>query len=224
MGEQILIAIRRHFIVFPIILICFVAAGFSLNTVLQPEYQAKSTLIANFDRSDNLSNKYNELLANQMLTTTYQEAIQSLFIANIVKSKLSSNLTPSELLKKVQVKTDPGALILSIYANANDANQAVAIANAFAESFVSNSTLILNQANVNVLDLAVYENSSTPVKPKKMFNLAVSFFIGFFAAASFSLFLEKKRLKKVKKKDRLPNFRLETQVKREISTQLEGKL
>ncbi|MDR6553885.1 GNVR domain-containing protein [Paenibacillus qinlingensis] len=222
MGEQIFAAIRRHFVVFPMILICFVAAGFGINMLLQPEYQAKSTLIANFGKaSDNVSNKYNELLANQMLTTTYQEAIQSLFIANIVKLKLSSSLTPSELLRKIQVKTDPGALILSIYANANDANQAVAIANAFAESFVSNSTLILNQANVNVLDLAVYENSSSPVKPKKMFNLAVCTFVGFFAATSFSLLLDKKRLKKVKKKERIPNFRLEAQVKREAPTQLE---
>jgi capsular polysaccharide biosynthesis protein len=201
MGAQLLNTIRRHFIVFPIIVLCFLAAGYFINTVLKPEYQAKATLIANFDKSsENISNKYNELLANQMLTKTYEEVIQSLLIANIVKLKLSSPLTPSELLKKVQVKTDPGALILSIYVNENDANQAVAIANAFAESFISNSTSILNQANVSILDLAVYDNSSTPVKPKKLFNLAVCLFAGLFSASSLSLLLDKARLKKVKKK------------------------
>ncbi|MFC5446809.1 YveK family protein [Paenibacillus aestuarii] len=205
MGNQLVKAIRRHFIIFPIIVLCFVAIGVGLNMVLQPEYQAKATIIANLDKSSNdVSNKYNELLANQMLTKTYEEAIQSLFIANIVKLKLSSTLTPVNLLKKVQVKTDPGALILSVYANDNDANQAVAIANAFAESFVNNSTLILNQANVSILDLAVYENSSIPVKPKKLFNLAICLFIGLICGSSVSLYLDKKNLRKVKKKNYYP--------------------
>jgi capsular polysaccharide biosynthesis protein len=206
MGVQILNAIRRHFIVFPMIVLCFLAIGFFINMVLKPEYQAKASLIVNFDKSSqDISSKYNELLANQMLTKTYEEAIQSLLIANIVKLKLSSPLTPSDLLKKVQVKTDPGALILSIYVNENDPNQAVAIANAFAESFRSNSALILNQVNVNILDLAVYDNSSIPVKPKKTFNLAVCLFAGLFSASSISLLLDKNRLRKVKKKN---NYRI----------------
>jgi capsular polysaccharide biosynthesis protein len=207
MGVLILESIRRHFIVFPITIICFLAIGFLINTYVKPEYQAKSTLIANFDISAaTISNKYNEILANQMLTKTYEEAIQSLFIANIVKGKLSSSLSPTGLLKKIQVKTDPGALILTIYANENDPNAAVATANAFAESFVSNSTSILNHANVNVLDLATYESSSVPVSPKKTFNLAVCLFIGLFCGGSISLLLDKKT-KKLKKKS-ITEFRL----------------
>jgi capsular polysaccharide biosynthesis protein len=223
MGVQIFNAIRRHFIVFPIIVLCFMAIGVYINMIIKPEYQAKATLIVNFDKaSENVSNKYNELLANQMLTKTYEEAIQSLLIANIVKHKISSPLTASELLNKVQVKTDPGALILSIYVYDNDANQAVAIANAFAESFISNSSLILSQANFNILDLAVYDNSLVPVKPKKVFNLAVCLFIGLFSASSMSLLLESRAVRKAKKKQQSKNFRIAIQKNKEVSIQQEG--
>ncbi|MBB6733069.1 YveK family protein [Cohnella zeiphila] len=200
MGFQILNSIRKHMITFALTVICFVAIGFGLNTVMSPQYEAKATLVANFAPTDsNSDNKYNEILANQMLTKSYEEMIQSLYIAQIVKTDLSSSLSVTELLSKIQVKTDPGALLLSIYVRDGTPKGAVDIANAFAQSFADHAATIMNNANVTILDLASYENSLDPVSPQKTFNLAICLFIGMFAGSSFSLLLDKRKAVRTKK-------------------------
>lgn len=201
MAYQILGSIGKHLIVFCLTVILFVGVGFGLNEWIQPEYQAEASLVANIGKEgESIDNKYNEILANQMLTKTYGEVIQSQSIAKIVKDKLASPLSPIELLDKIQVKTDPGALILNIYARDENPNSAVDLANAFAIAFTDHSTNIMNQANVTILDLASYENSATPVSPKKLFNLAICLFIGITSGSSLALLLDRRGTHRSKKR------------------------
>jgi len=200
MDTPVFASICKHYRVFLTSVILFAAAGFGLNQVIPAAYEAKATLVANFDRTqDNVDNKYNEILANQMLTKTYSEVIRSMTIANIVKNDLHSPLSANELLKKIEVNTDPGALILTIMVKDGAPENAVAIANAFAESFVKHSSSIVSLTNVTILDLADQEASSTPVSPRKTFNIAISVFIGLIVGTSLSMLLETRRMARRKK-------------------------
>lgn len=183
--------IRRHFIAFLVTFLIIVGSVVLINSILTPQYQAKASLVATI--SPNESGTYNELLASQMLTKTYENAIQSRFIANEAKKKLNTSETAFELLERVEVRTDPGTLVIIVSATHNNPEDAVAISNAFAESFIEKSTEIVPNAKLVVLDLANKEDASTPVSPKKWFNLAIGVFIGIFSALSVSLFLEKNR-------------------------------
>jgi len=200
MDSKLLYSIFKHYIVFLTTIVCFLALGVGINYIVEPEYEAKATLVANFGQADdNIDNKYNEILANQMLTKTYSEVIQSLYIAKIVKDKLNSPLSANDLLKKVQVKTDPGALILTVIVRDTDPVAANNIANSFAESFAVNSKEIVHQTNVTILDLASNDAAPTPVSPKKAFNLALCLFTGLFLGSSICLLMDKKRVGRFRK-------------------------
>ncbi len=186
-------ALHRHFIVFLVIAIVFIGLGVFLNWWMTPMYEAKTTLISNSIPDDDRDSRYTSIMANQLLTKTYEEAIQSLFIASDVKSKLNTPHSPGEMLKMVKVQTDPATLIIETYVTSDDPREAVAIANAFAESFVSLSKQIIMNSNVTLLDLAVYDDSSEPVSPKKVFNIAICTFIGLFVGMSVALLLESQK-------------------------------
>ncbi|WP_194434138.1 YveK family protein [Paenibacillus segetis] len=173
--------------------------------MVKPQYLATASLVATI--ASNESGTYNEFLASQMLTKTYEDAIQSRFIAIEAQKKLETSETVFELLKRVTVRTDPGTLVILLSATHDNPKDAVAIANAFAESFIEKSRKIVQSANVIVLDYANMEDASIPVSPKKLFNLAIGSFIGLFAGLSVALFLEKRRsLHKSSRKDKTDNI------------------
>ncbi|NBD24211.1 YveK family protein [Paenibacillus glycinis] len=201
--DYLIKAISRHIIAVIIILVVCVGGGFLINTFSAPQYRATATLVANMGTVGATSdNKYNDYLASQLLTKTYEDTIQSHQIAEEAKKMLSTSLTASQLLQKIQVRTDPGTLVVLLYVTDDNPKDAVAIANAFATSFVNKSKEIVHNSNVTVLDLANFEETAVPVSPKKKFNLAISLFIGLFLSLSVSLYLEKKRERK-KEKSRL---------------------
>lgn len=181
---------RKHWVAFLVTLLACVGSVFLINELVRPQYQASASLVATISSAE--SGTYNEFLASQMLTKTYEDAIQSRFIANEAKNKLHTRESAYDLLKRIEVRTDPGTLVVVLYAKHDNPEDAVAIANAFAESFISKAKEIVQSANVTVLDYANLEDASIPVSPKKLFNLAISGFIGTFAALGVALLLEKR--------------------------------
>lgn len=186
-------SVQRHYIVAILTILVCVGGAYLINVFVQPQYQASASLMANIAQA-NESGTYNELLASQMLTKTYEDTIQSRSVAGEVKKKLSLNESPTLLLRKIKVRTDPGTLVINLYATDRNPQSAVAIVNAFADTFINKSKGIVSSAKVTVLDYADMDQASEPVSPKKMFNLALGVLIGLFAALSISLLLEKWRL------------------------------
>ena len=165
-------ALRRQFIVVILTIIICIGAGFVINAVLHPQYRAVVSLVANMGTVGATSdNKYNDYLASQLLTKTYEDTIQSRQIAEAAKKMLSTPLSATQLLEKVQVRTDPGTLVIMLYVTDDNPKDAVAIANAFATSFINKSKEIVHNSNVTVLDVANFEGTAEPVSPKKQFNL-----------------------------------------------------
>ncbi|WP_223068706.1 YveK family protein [Paenibacillus caui] len=199
-------AVKKHYMACAAALLVCIVSAILVNLFVRPSYQASASLVANIGSTAN-SGTYNEFLASQMLTKTYEKAIQSRYIANEVVKKLNMNESAYDLLKTIKVRTDPGTLVIMLYADASDPRKAVAIANAFAESFITDSKQIVQNANVTLLDKADLQQASIPVSPKKTFNLALSVLIGLFAALSMAIGLEKRRM--VRKKERLQKIGLE---------------
>lgn len=191
---------KKHGIAVLITLALCVGGVFLANELVRPQYEAAASLVATISSSE--SGTYNEFLASQMLTKTYEDAIQSRFVANEAKAKLQTSESAYGLLKRIKVRTDPGTLVLVLYARHDNPEDAVAIANAFAESFISKSTEIVQSANVTVLDYANLEDASIPVSPKKLFNLAIGIFIGVFASLSVAMLLEKRDASRRKRRRR----------------------
>lgn len=188
-------AILRHFIVFLLAVFGFLGAAYAMNSLAQPIYQGTVSLVANISSSDD-SSTYNKFLASQMLTKTYENTIQSRNIAADAKEKLGSQESVTELLDKVTVRTDPGTLVIFIHAKDENPESAVAIANAFANSFIQKSKNIVETSDVIVLDYADLEASSNPVSPRKMLNLALALFVGTIVGASLCVALEKRKQKR----------------------------
>ncbi|MGO4108813.1 YveK family protein [Paenibacillus sp. YAF4_2] len=186
-------AVRRYFIAFFIVIAICIGGGFAVNTFMTPSYQASASLVASISASGD-AGIYNEFLASQLLTKTYEDTLKSYFIANKVKEKLNTSLSAADLLKKVETRTDPETLVVKLMVNDTNPKDAVAIANAFAETYVSESKSILQYANMTLLDRANIEQASIPVSPKKAFNLAISLFIGVFLGLSIALLLETRRM------------------------------
>lgn len=190
-------AIKRYFIVILFVIAIAVGGAFAINTFVKPTYQATASIVASIASSGD-AGIYNEFLASQLLTGTYKDALKSYHLANKVKEKLGTKLTATELLDKLEVETNVDTLVIRINVKDDHAKDAVAIANAFGETFVEESKTVIQYAHVTILDLASIEQSSEPVSPKKAFNLAVSVFIGIFAGLSFALILEGRRLRRKK--------------------------
>ncbi|MBP2001955.1 capsular polysaccharide biosynthesis protein [Paenibacillus shirakamiensis] len=182
----------RHYIATLITLAICVGGAYTINFFVAPQYQAAASLMANI-ASGSDSGLYNEFLASQMLTKTYEDAIQSRSVASEVKTQLGLTETVTQLLQKINVRTDPGTLVVHLYVTDGNAKKAVAEANAFADVFIHKSKQYVQSAKVTVLDYADLEQASVPVSPKKLFNIALSILIGIFAALSLSLLLEKRR-------------------------------
>lgn len=184
-------AVKRHCIAFAAVIALCIGAAVLANELVSPAYRADVSLVANIVSKPD-SSTYNEFLASQMLTKTYEDTIQSRYIASEVKNKISAPQSATELLKKVRVRTDPGTLVILLSYTGSDPKEAVAIANAFAETFVAKSKEIITDANVSILDSASMEEAAIPVSPRKMLNIALAAFAGLFAALSLALALEKR--------------------------------
>ncbi|MGG6309516.1 YveK family protein [Paenibacillus macerans] len=184
-------SVRRHFLAFLLVIVACIGLAVLLNELVAPTYRANVSLVANIV-SNPESSTYNEFLASQMLTKTYEDTIQSRYIASEVKKQVSTPDSIIQLLKKIKVRTDPGTLVIMLSYTGNEPKEAVAIANAFAETFIAKSKEIVTSANVSILDSASMEETSIPVSPRKAMNIALAAFVGLFAALSLTLMLERR--------------------------------
>ncbi|GJM69109.1 hypothetical protein HMSSN036_13250 [Paenibacillus macerans] len=100
-------AVKRHCIAFAAVIAVCIGAAALANELISPAYRADVSLVANIVSKPD-SSTYNEFLASQMLTKTYEDTIQSRYIASEVKNKISAPQSATELLKKVRVRTGSG--------------------------------------------------------------------------------------------------------------------
>ncbi|ARU62600.1 hypothetical protein CBW65_17715 [Tumebacillus avium] len=176
-----------------IVLVTLLAVGLTgagSFLVLEPEYEATTTLLVQSKQAGNVI-AYNDLLTDQKLVTTYGEIFQSRMIAEAVIDRLSLNSTEQELLEKIRVTTSGESLLTSVTVTDHDPKQAVAIANAMAAVFMENLSRIMQVDNISILDTAkLTSDVQQPVRPKPFLNMAAALVLGAMAGAGLAFLLE----------------------------------
>ncbi|MFF2484021.1 YveK family protein [Paenibacillus sp. NPDC058071] len=191
-------AVSRFYMIILITIALCVGGAFILNAAVKPVYEATSSVVVSISSTGD-AGIYNEFLASQLLAGTYKDILSSHYLAEKAKEKLGTSLTAAKLQKKLTVETNADTLVIKLKVRDSNVKDAVAIANAFSETFLSEAKSIIQYTNLSILDLANIEQASDPVSPKKAFNLAVSLFIGVFAGLSAALGLEFRREQRKRK-------------------------
>ncbi|HEU4963697.1 MAG TPA: Wzz/FepE/Etk N-terminal domain-containing protein [Bacilli bacterium] len=169
--------------------VAVLAAGLVSFFVLKPEYEATATILVQ-SKSGNDQVAYNDVLVGQKLVKTYSEILKSRQIAEDVRQHLGLDLSNQQLLNKVRVTAANDSLVTSITVTDTKPEQAVAIANGFAQSFYANLGNIMKIDNVSILDEAKLPEHPAPVRPKPYLNMAIAFVLGLMAGVGLAFLLE----------------------------------
>lgn len=159
--------------------LCGLVAFFANEFLIQPKYEAKTTLLIGKPSDYNDQNQgleYNQVLLNQKLVSTYSEIIKSRNIADEVIENLQLDFTLERFKEEVEVVTVKDTELISVVVKDSIPERAMDIANETAEIFQDKIKTIMKVDNVKILDEAVLPDK--PVSPRKSINIAAGVLIG----------------------------------------------
>jgi len=176
--EYMYIIKKRIWFIILVTILAVVSSGVISFFVLQPVYQASTTVMvgkpANY--ADGSQLQIQDLNLNQRLAKTYGEIVKSRGVSESVISQLNLNITPDQLKGKTAVKLVSDTEFITISVTDTDPQKAANIANKLASVFKTRVMNMMRVDNVQVLDDAVVPTS--PIKPNKMMNMAIAGVLG----------------------------------------------
>jgi receptor protein-tyrosine kinase len=149
-------------------------------------YESSSTLFVG-DRNA-ASDDFAALQSAQSLTKTYAELIQSENVADRVASGLPGRDTGSEVLEKVTFQPITETQLIVLTAEAGSARDAAALANRYAEQFVSYARTNLSsrtRSDISLVDVA--QPPGSPVRPRPLLYSAIMLLVSFFLGIGLAL-------------------------------------
>jgi capsular polysaccharide biosynthesis protein len=153
-----------------------------------PYYSNSSTLLVNDRNSDN-NPSLNDVLVYEKLIGTYKDIIRSKRILVPVVDQYGGDLTYRSLIQMLTVSSAPNSQVITVTVTSTDYKQATELANRVAETFSRLLPQVMTIDNVQILDSAERLEDPIPVKPRKKFNVFVSFVFSVFASAVLILVL-----------------------------------
>lgn len=180
--REILAIIAKRWWLLLLLLIAAVAtSGIISFFVLTPVYEASTTLLVG-KPTEGAQIIYQDIQLNRQLVKTYGEIAKSSTVANDIITDLKLPLTTAQLKEKIDVRQVGDTEIISISVQDESPEHAAFLANGVARVFMSHVVKIMKTDNVSIIDPAVTPTS--PIKPRKMLNMAVaavlSLMVGFF--------------------------------------------
>ncbi|AAK80984.1 capsular polysaccharide biosynthesis protein [Clostridium acetobutylicum] len=178
--KAMIAAVTIFFVLFSAILSFF---------IIKPTYQGHVTVIIGKNDSKSSTNEqYNDVMMSQNLTKTYAQIAQSKQVADKTVSKLADGTTADQVLGLVSVTPQTGTQIIDITANGKSPDKAADLANDFSDSFVEVSKAVYTAGDARIIDRATAPKS--PIKPKKMINIAIAFILGLFISVGIAFIKE----------------------------------
>lgn len=192
LGDFIHILRKRIKLILLITILSTAVSGFLSYYVIKPTYEASTTIIvgkADTSSSDKSKNNYNynDIMMYQNLIKTYAEIGKSNAVAEKAAAGLK-DITAEQIQKSVTVTPQVDTQIVQFKAQSNNPRQAYLMLNAVANSFMQEATRIYPGENIKIMDEA--EVPSKSIKPRKLLNIAIAFFIGLMASVGLSFLLE----------------------------------
>jgi len=179
-----LIRMRMGFIVATVILITL-ATGIYSYYYVDPIYQASAKLVLtkSDEQIQERQNDYNILMANDLLIGTYRDIVKTTRLMEIVASDPTVGLTVEQLIAKVNVSS-PSTQLMSIDVQDQSYDRAALIANAVSRVLVQEIPGIMKMSNLSILNEAPPKSDPSPIQPKPMVNIAVSFVVAVMLAVA----------------------------------------
>jgi len=186
--EYIHIIRRRLWLIILVTVLAVAASGAISFFVLDPVYQASTTVMVGKPVSyvDGSQLQIQDLNLNQRLARTYGEIVKSRVVSEEVIYQLNLNITPDQLKEKTAVNLVKDTEFITINVTDTDPEKAAAIANKLADVFKKRVMTMMKVDNVQVLDNAIIPTS--PIKPNKMMNMAIAGVLGMMVSL-FVIFL-----------------------------------
>ena len=150
---------RRFWIVLVAVFVAVVAAALLSYVILPPVYQADTSLIVNEKQNATQGTNsidYGQIQTSQALAVTYARIITSRAVLQDTIDTLRLPETVKQLTGMTTVQVEGNTEIIVISIKDKDAIRAANIANAVANSFITQLPTLVNRVdNVSVIDRAV---------------------------------------------------------------------
>lgn len=146
--------------------------------IIPPSYEAEISVIVGKQAANGTNSTYDfsKIEVYQKLVTNYMEIAKSKKVAQDAAEKIDDGTSAGTIQNSITVTSKEDTQIISIKATSNSPIKAAEVANAVADSLISESKIIYNYNNLQVLDSA--QVPWKPVKPQKKLDIIISFIVG----------------------------------------------
>lgn len=146
--------------------------------IIPPAYDAEISVVVGKQASDGTNPTYDfsKIDVYQKMVTNYMEIARSKKVAQEAAEKINDGTSANKILNSITVTSKEDTQIISIKARNSSPEEAAKIANAVADSLISESKDIYNYNNLEVLDNA--QIPEQPAKPQKKLDIIISFIVG----------------------------------------------
>lgn len=169
-------------------IICGLVSGLISFFVLNPVYEASTTLIVNKEVKDETvqMNTSDDLNFVQKLAVTYGEIIKSRTVITSTINKLGLDSTYEEISDSITVTNIDNTQIIKISVQNNNPHLAAKICNTIPKIFGVEAERVVKASGIEIIDKA--EIPENPIKPNKMMNIAIAIVLGIMGSV-FVIFL-----------------------------------
>ena len=169
-------------------IVCGAISGLVSFYVLEPVYEANTSLIVNKEVENETTQMAttDDLNYVQKLAITYGEIIKSRTVITSTIEKLKLDMTYEELEKIISVSNVSDTQIIKISIEHKNPVLATKICNTIPEIFTKEVQRISKASGVEVIDKAIVPEE--PIKPNKIMNIAIAMLLGVMVSV-FVIFL-----------------------------------
>lgn len=145
--------------------------------ITKPIYEAKTSIIIGKEINQQDSTyHYDDVIMYQKLVKTYAAIAKSNDVIKKSVYRLDSNITPEQLRKATKIVPQIDTQILDIKIQSKNAVNAKNMVDALTVSFMEVAEKVYPSSNIQIMNKA--EVPKVPVKPNKMLNIIITFFLG----------------------------------------------
>ncbi|MDN3019171.1 Wzz/FepE/Etk N-terminal domain-containing protein [Paenibacillus sp. BSR1-1] len=181
---------KRLLLIVSITVIAGLISGIVSYIFLTPIYQASTQILVNQAKNDQAVYNPGEVQTNLQLINTYNVIITSPAILDIVIDELHLDMTASQLKGKITVGSEKDSQVVNLSVQDSKAEDAADIANKTAEVFKKEIPNIMKVDNVSILAKADVSENPSPIKPRKLLNVAIAIVVGLMAGVGLAFLLE----------------------------------
>lgn len=168
-------------------IICGLVSGLISFFMLNPVYEASTTLIVNKEEDEKVQmDTSDDLNFVQKLAVTYGEIIKSRTVITSTINKLGLDSTYEEISDSITVTNIDNTQIIKISVQNNNPHLAAKICNTIPKIFGVEAERVVKASGIEIIDKA--EIPKNPIKPNKIMNIAIAVVLGIMGSV-FVIFL-----------------------------------